>query len=86
MGLFIELVDIVFRVYYILILARVVLSWIRHDPYHPLIRFIYEITEPVLGFFRRIIPSMGMLDLSPLIALLALEFAHWLIVTILLGF
>jgi len=85
-GLFIELVDIVFRVYYILILARVVLSWIRHDPYHPLIRFIYEITEPVLGFFRRIIPSMGMLDLSPLIALLALEFAHWLIVTILLGF
>jgi len=76
----IQFVDIIFRVYYILILVRVVLSWVRHDPYHPLVRFIYEVTEPVLGFFRRIIPSLGMIDISPLVALLALELVHWLIV------
>lgn len=82
----VQLVNIVFKVYYVLILARVVLSWVRHNPYQPLIRFVYEVTEPVLGFFRGIIPSLGMVDISPLVALLALEFAHWLLITILLGF
>ena len=81
----VQIIDIIFRVYYILILARVVLSWVRHDPYHPLVKFIYEVTEPVLGFFRRIIPPLGMVDLSPLVALLALEFAHWLIISYILG-
>ncbi|MDD2497934.1 MAG: YggT family protein [Desulfitobacteriaceae bacterium] len=59
-----------------LIIARVLLSWIRHDPYHPVIRFIYEITEPVLKPFRRLIPPRpGMpIDWSPIIAILVLQF------------
>jgi YggT family protein len=59
-----------------LIIARVLLSWIRHDPYHPVIRFIYEITEPVLKPFRRLIPPMpGMpIDWSPIIAIFVLQF------------
>jgi len=61
-----------------LIIARVLLSWIRHDPYHPVIRFIYEITEPILKPFRRLLPPRpGMpIDWSPFIAILVLQFVE----------
>lgn len=70
------LVRTAFEVLNWLIIARVLLSWIRHDPYHPVIRFIYEITEPVLKPFRRLIPPRpGMpIDWSPIIAILVLQF------------
>ncbi|MEL7567787.1 MAG: YggT family protein [Dehalobacterium sp.] len=61
-----------------LIIIRVLLSWIRHDPYHPIIKFIYEITEPILKPFRRLIPMRpGMpIDWSPFIAILVLQFVE----------
>jgi len=83
MDLVAYIIDRAFYVYYILILVRVVLSYIRTDPYHPLVRFVYEVTEPVLGFFRRLIPPLGMVDLSPIVALFALELVHGLIMRIL---
>jgi YggT family protein len=50
------------------------MSWIRPDPYHPFVRFIYKITEPVLEPIRRILPTGGIgLDLSPLIVFLLLH-------------
>ncbi len=55
------------NIYNIMIFARVILSWIIHDPYNPIYRFLHSITEPVLGPLRRIIPS-GMLDFSPMVA------------------
>lgn len=79
MGL-ITLIDIAFEVYMALMVARILLSWVRHNPYQPVIRFIYEITEPVLGFFRRIIPPVGMMDLSPIAAFLALGLVRSLII------
>lgn len=66
-------VDIAFQVYSWLIIVRVVLSWVRHNPYHPLVRFIYDVTEPYLRIFRRFIPPVGMIDLSPIVAFLVLE-------------
>jgi len=83
MDLVAYIIDRAFYVYYILILVRVVLSYIRTDPYHPLVRFVYEVTEPVLGFFRRLIPPLGMVDLSPIVALFALELVRGLIMRIL---
>jgi YggT family protein len=71
--LLIRAVDIAFQVYSWLIIVRVVLSWVRHNPYHPLIRFIYEMTEPYLRIFRRFVPPVGMIDLSPIVAFLVLE-------------
>lgn len=60
------------NIYNILILARVLLSWVIRDPENPLYRFLYSITEPVLAPLRRIIPS-GMLDFSPVVAYLLLQ-------------
>jgi YggT family protein len=59
-------------IYNILIFARIIMSWIIRDPYNPIYRFLFSITEPVLGPLRRIIPS-STLDFSPLVAYLLLR-------------
>jgi YggT family protein len=56
------------------ILIRVLLSWFPVNPSNPLVRLIFDITDPVLAPFRRIIPPIGMIDLSPLAAILVLQF------------
>ncbi len=60
-------------VYSLLILARVVLSWMSPMGGGPLTAFIYQVTEPVLAPVRRIIPPMGGLDWSPFIVLFLLS-------------
>lgn len=83
MGL-VALVNIAFEVYIALMLARILLSWVRHNPYQPVIRFIYETTEPVLGFFRKIIPPIGMIDISPIVAFFVLNLLRSLIIRLIL--
>ncbi|MCL6477236.1 MAG: YggT family protein [Peptococcaceae bacterium] len=80
-----RLVDIAFTVYMALMMARILLSWVRHNPYQPVIRFIYEITEPVLGFFRKIIPPIGVIDISPIAAFFVLGLLRSLIIRIILS-
>jgi YggT family protein len=55
------------------ILIRVILSWFPVDPSNPLIRILWDITEPVLAPFRRVIPRIGMFDLSPIAAFLVIS-------------
>ena len=46
-----------------LIIARALLSWVSPDPYNPIVRFLYNVTEPVLGWVRRRVPIVfGGLD------------------------
>ena len=62
-------------VYTLVIFAHILSSWVRL-PYSPWLnriqRFLYDVTEPYLRLFRRILPSMGPLDLSPLVGTIAL--------------
>lgn len=60
--------------YFILIIARVIASWVAQQSRHPLIPLIYQLTEPVLKPISRFIPPISGIDLSPLIALIALRF------------
>jgi len=60
--------------YLVLIIARVIVSWIGGQSQHPIIPLIYQLTEPVLRPFNRVIPPLGGIDLSPLLALIALRF------------
>jgi YggT family protein len=60
--------------YLILIIAVVILSWVGGRARHPLIPLLYQLTEPVLGPFRRVIPPIAGIDLSPLFALLTIRF------------
>jgi YggT family protein len=56
------------------IFIRVLLSWFPIDPRNPLVQLLYDITEPILEPLRRVIPRLGMFDLSPLVALLLIQF------------
>ena len=60
--------------YFVLIIARVIISWIASQSHHPLIPLIYQLTEPVLKPISKLIPPLGGIDLSPLFALIALRF------------
>jgi len=79
----IQLVNIVFEVLTWLIIIRCILSFVRHDPYQPLIRFIYEVTEPIMAPFRRLIPASGGMDFSPIVAILAVTLIQRLVVQLL---
>ncbi len=54
------------------ILARALLSWVRPDPYNPIVRALNAITDPILEPLRRIIPRIGMMDLTPMAAMFML--------------
>ncbi len=84
MGLIIDLINVAFQVYGWIILARIILSWVPHNPYHPVIRFLYDLTEPYLSIFRRFIPPLGMIDLSPLVALITLYILRAVLVSVLI--
>ena len=71
-----QVLDAVLTVYYWLIIARALISWVNPDPFNPIVRFLLTATEPVLTPIRRIMPPAWRwgLDLSPLIGILALIF------------
>ena len=60
--------------YFVLIIARVIISWVASHSSHPLIPLVYQLTEPALRPFSKLIPPIGGIDLSPLFALIALRF------------
>jgi YggT family protein len=65
--------ELLFWAYFWVVVARAVLSWVNPDPFNPLVRFLYRVTEPVLRPVRRRLPTLGLgLDLSPMVVLLAL--------------
>lgn len=68
------LINIVFSVYIWVILGRVIIAWVNADPYNPIVRFLYEITEPPLRFIRRYLPIMGGFDFAPLVLILGIIF------------
>ena len=57
----------------IIIFVGVLLSWVSPDPYNPIVQTIYGISEPLLRPFRKIIPTLGGLDISPILALLCFQ-------------
>ena len=69
--------------YIIIIIIRAVLSRIQHNPYQPLIKFIYDITEPPLRLIRQYVPNFGGLDLSPIILIFAVYLLEGILIKIL---
>ncbi len=68
-----QVIDFVFDLAYLLILARCVLSWVPHNDSHPIVYKIYEWSDPLLRPFQNIIPAWRIgLDLSPMFAMLAI--------------
>ena len=70
-----QLIDFLLTAYMWIIIGRAVVSWVSADPYNPIVRFLYEATEPVLSRIRGILPiSVGGVDFSPVIVIMVIIF------------
>jgi len=74
MGFVFMIVYWVVQLFNLALLARVLLSWFPDiDRSHPIIQFLYDITEPVLRPVREMLPQTGMIDFSPLVVFLVIQ-------------
>ena len=81
-----KVMDFVLVLFMWIVVARAVLSWVSPDPYNPIVRFIYNVTEPVLARIRGLIPmNFGGLDLSPIVVFLGVIFLRVFLVDTLVG-
>lgn len=93
MYLLVYIINALVSLYIWIIIAAVVLSWLVGfnvvNPYNPAVRaiqtFCYRVTEPVLAPIRRLMPNLGGLDISPVIAILLLQVFNILVRNLLLG-
>lgn len=74
MGLFVLLVRLTFGVLQLALLIVVIVSWLPISPYSPWVRWAFALTEPILRPLRQILPTLGALDISPLVAYFVLSF------------
>ncbi len=79
-----QIMNMVLGIYMWVIIIRALLSWVNPDPYNPVVRFLYQITEPVLERVRRIVPYLGGIDMSPIIVIFIIYFLKAFVVTTLL--
>jgi YggT family protein len=69
-----KLLNFALSAYVWIVIGRAVISWVNADPYNPIVRFLVQVTEPLLERIRRVIPVMGGMDLSPMVLILAVVF------------
>jgi YggT family protein len=75
-----RLLEVLLEVYFWIIIVRALLSWVNPDRYNPIVRFLYQVTEPVLRPIRRRLSMQMGLDLSPLIVILVIKVLQWFLV------
>lgn len=70
-----KILNIALTLYMWLIIGRAVISWVNPDPYNPIVRFLYSVTDPVLYAIRRRLPLFfGGFDFTPILVILAIIF------------
>ena len=67
-----KIADLLITLYIIVVIVRVILSWVPHNQYSSLVRFVHNVTEPLLIRIRRFVPLLGGFDLSPMILIFGL--------------
>ena len=80
-----RLTSLVLTLLFWAILIRAILSWVQPDPRNPIVQFLERVTGPILYPLQRIIPPLGGIDLSPLVAMLLLELLKGLLVNAILN-
>jgi YggT family protein len=75
-----QVVSLFFQIYIFIVIARALVSWVNPDPHNPIVRFLYNATEPVLARMRRILPlQIGGFDLTPIVLLVLLSIVEQLL-------
>src|SRR4030042_5848738 len=82
-----KILDILLSIYMWIIIISALLSWVNPDPYNPIVRFLRTVTEPVLRPIRRIIGfRLGVIDISPMVVILAILFVKSFLIQSLIEF
>jgi YggT family protein len=76
----IRFVDLLFNVLIFAILIDALISWFPISPGHPIVRLLDDITEPILAPLRRVVPRLGMFDITPIVAMFLLEILQQIII------
>ena len=74
-------VNVLFTVLTYSILARALLSWFPIAPGSPIARLLDDITEPILSPLRRVVPKLGMMDITPIVAMIGLQLLQGILVS-----
>ncbi len=77
-----KILDWVLEIYMWVVIIAALVSWVNPDPYNPIVRFLYSVTEPALRPFRRMIGyRLGPIDISPIIVILVIIFIQSFFIT-----
>jgi YggT family protein len=75
-----RVLDVVLTLYMYIVIARALVSWVNPDPRNPIVRFLYNATEPLLYRVRRALPLLGGIDFSPLVVIFGIMFLQQFLV------
>ncbi len=79
-----QILHMVISIYIWVVIIAALVSWVRPDPYNPIVQTLYRLTEPVYAWIRRYIPTVvGGIDLAPLILIIGLQFLDLFLVKLL---
>ncbi|MBF7042966.1 YggT family protein [Campylobacter volucris] len=82
----VQIFSLIIDIYVWVIIIAALISWVRPDPYNPIVQILYRLTQPAYSLVRRFIPTMiGSIDLAPLIIILALKFIQIFLTNLILG-
>ena len=80
------LINFILSAYMWIIFGRAIISWVNADPYNPIVRFLYEVTEPALSRIRRFFPmTAGGIDFSPMVLIMIILFLQSFLVPTIKG-
>ena len=81
-----QFISIVINLYMWVVIIAALITWVQPNPYNPIVRFLWNVTEPVFRWIRRYIPTtFGGFDIAPIILILALQFLQILINNIIIS-
>ena len=81
---FAQILSMVINIYIWVVIIAALISWVRPDPYNPIVQILYKLTEPLYARIRRLIPTIiGGVDLTPILVILALKFIDLFLVQLL---
>ncbi|BBG66032.1 integral membrane protein YggT [Hydrogenimonas sp.] len=81
-----QILHMIISIYIWVVIIAALVSWVRPDPYNPIVQTLYRLTEPVYAWIRRYIPTVvGGIDLAPLIVIIGLQFIDLFLVKLLFG-
>jgi len=82
-----NILHMIINLYIWIVIIAALITWVRPDPYNPIVQILYRLTEPVYAFIRRYIPTnFGGFDVAPLILILGLQFFDMFFVNLLMKF